>query len=351
MGRDHVPGKGLDWMASALFVDLPNFYSSLHRTKAACGRTLRDYFLGWLDLDILAQHLTEESCPVWVFHSGKRIGPSSYRVEGPYLNDYISRINRQRGVTARDVNIPGEQREPVTVICRECDKPTQAEWQSEKGIDASLSVHLFDTMQSWDTAYILSEDADFVPAVRSLRRQGKLVNAVGFSHPSPALVRECYEYVDLTSRFPLHDLAAFQALGANGLAHHWLCADVCSTNDATDNIVLYMERPRTRDSIKIVLSTRSNVDLASRYQRMEAFKERDGHTILRVDELHKMASLWLTKLSDHYPRRLVEKFCAALPELAVVDAASGPSLFAAVHEFNDCTKAYGLVGLSEVDSM
>ena len=136
---------------AALFVDLPNFYSHLLKSGIEEPRFLKEYFLYWLDFDLLAEALAKAFSGVWVFYSGQRIGPSDERIEGQYLNKYIDRINALRGVTARDANIPGEQREYLVLKCHKCGGEQTVEHRSEKGIDASLTVHLFDTMDSWDT--------------------------------------------------------------------------------------------------------------------------------------------------------------------------------------------------------
>lgn len=210
----------------ALFVDLSNFYSRLLKSGLGDERVLRDYFLDWLDFDRLALALTGDFSTVWIFYSGTKFGPSSNRVDGDYLKKYITRINSLRGVTARDVNIPGEQREPITSKCDGCGKENLAEWTSEKGIDSSLAVHLFDTMDSWDVAYLLSGDADFVPAVSSLRRRGKIVIGAGFSDASSALIRECYDFIDLSKQFLKEDLAAYEIFRKDGIIQKWFTDEV-----------------------------------------------------------------------------------------------------------------------------
>ncbi|MCL4264801.1 MAG: NYN domain-containing protein [Anaerolineae bacterium] len=216
----------------ALFVDLPNFYNGLLNSRVGEERSLRDYFLYWFDFDLLSQTLTREFSPVWLFYSGQRFGPSSNRIQGEYLNNFISRINSLRGVTARDVNIPGRQREPASFKCENCGHAGIAEWESEKGIDASLTTHLFDTMDTWDVAFLLSGDADFVPVVASLRRRGKIVIGAGFANPSSALVRECYDYIDLSTAFISDDFVAYEILKEGGLVGNWLTHEV-RTSDAT----------------------------------------------------------------------------------------------------------------------
>lgn len=212
--------------SQALFVDLPNFYSRLLDSDIDDPRLLRDYFLYWLDFDRLAERLTEEPSSVWVFYSGRKFGPQSNRIQDECLNKYIERINSLRGVTARDVDIEGRQREQAKYECDNCGHQGIAQWESEKGIDASLTVHLFDTMDSWDVAYLLSGDADFVPAVASLRRRGKIVTGAGFSDRSLALARECYDYVDLCGVFLKDDIFAYRVFSDKGVAQRWLNDEV-----------------------------------------------------------------------------------------------------------------------------
>lgn len=209
--------------SSALFVDLPNFYSELIRTGMISPKELREYFLHWFDFDRLAQFLTGETSNTWVFYSGGRLGPSDGRILDNDLTEFIKRSNARRGVTVRDVNIPGKQRESLNYKCPNCGhEELDVEWNSEKGIDASLIVHLFDTMDSWDAAYLVSGDADYVPAVASLRRRGKIVVGAGFPSVSPALVRECYDYIDLRDEFFGDDISAFMLCNPNGLLKKWM---------------------------------------------------------------------------------------------------------------------------------
>lgn len=228
------------FMRTAVFVDLPNFYSRLIKSGIGEPREMRDYFLQWLDLDLLSKWLTGQTCPTWVFYSGRRIGPSSERIEGQRLEEFIKRTNRLPSVTAYDVNIPGDQREPFTTKC-ECGKMVTGQWESEKGVDASLIVHLFDTADSWDEAILLSGDADFTPVVRSLRRRGKLVRGAGFAGASESLIREFYSFEDLSSSLVRNDFAAYLILGHQGLLDQWMAIEVPPTEVTSDRKVCTIE--------------------------------------------------------------------------------------------------------------
>jgi hypothetical protein len=123
--------------------------------------------------------------------------------------------------------------------------------ESEKGIDASLIVHLFDTSESWQTAYLLSGDADFAPAIASLRRRGKIVVGGGFSGASAVLMREFYHYQDLLP-FVTEDFAAYQIFKTGGVLERWLIDPIPATpeNIAKEKIKLYCHWQRREDQIE-----------------------------------------------------------------------------------------------------
>ncbi len=273
---------------AALFIDFPNFYSRLLKSGIEDPRYLRNYVLEWLDFDRLARSLTETYTGIWVFYSGERVGPSSERLSGDILRDYIRRINALEGVTARDVNIPGEQREAISYKCDKCGNEGRSEIISEKGIDSSLTVHLFDTMDSWDVAYLLTGDADFVPAVASLRRRGKIVVGVGFPDVSAALVRECYHYVNLQDVYLNEDLFSYTLCRTNGVLHQWLGSEVThdlrfgepekiglSSRLVTEDY--YASTPPRVHRRYIHLSYTGSIDLSTRQQMMtELMKKYPG---------------------------------------------------------------------------
>ena len=299
---------------AALFIDLPNFYSHLLRSELEEPDVLRDYFLYWLDFDRLARQLTGESSPVWAFYSGRKLGPSEGRISGEHLQEYTERVNNLEGVTAYDVDIEGSQREHARYKCEKCKHEGQAQWESEKGIDASLTVHLFDTVDSWDVAYLLSGDADFVPAVRSLRRRGKIVAGAGFSGRSSALVRECYHYVDLSAVFLKDDLLGYQLFRQGGVGHFWLREAVRSAPDvvagsaparlmvnwrwrakdapSSPSGALARQRGSAEDYCLVVLKASGPIDLADRHEMASALCASYAENVMKVDVIG--AEYWLT---------------------------------------------------------
>lgn len=331
-----VPSKERGKMkAHALFVDLPNFYSHLLRSGIDDPQLLRDYFCHWLDFDRVATKLTGESSPVWVFYSGKRLGPSSCRVDGKCLGGYVERINSLPGVTAYDVNIEGRQREPMSYKCQKCGHEGLAQWESEKGIDASLTVHLFDTMDTWDVAYILSADADFVPTVRSLRRRGKLLVGAGFSERSSALVRECYEYVDLSRIFLKEDVAAYEIFKEGGISERCLTDEVVPTPDDTDtsrsvrlivrweavradviagqgNLLSIDEVSETGPYYLVSLVISPPIELSNRHALIQDLQTRFQRHVRKMDPAKGQYQLVVSPLGWDGVRRRLEAFAASV---------------------------------------
>lgn len=285
-----------------LFVDLPNFYSSLLRSKVENPKLLMDYFLHWLDFDRLAGKLTGEFASVWIFY-GKRFGPRTERVHEKILENYISRINSLQGVTAWDVDIRGTQREHSFYTCEKCSHHGRAEVASEKGVDASLIVRLFDTMDSWKVAYLLSGDADFVPAVEALRRRGKNVTGAGFPKATaPALIRECYNYLDLYELFIKEDFIAYQMFRDEGIIWQWLNSEIKASGGSFDPITLSFSWQFGYNnssfsghgrSCAVYLMANGPIDLSSRHELIEAFHSKYPDHVAEIN-LHRRSYILLT---------------------------------------------------------
>ena len=323
----------------ALFVDLPNFYSHLLESSVDEPRLLRDYFLYWFDFDRLSERLTNEFSSVWVFYSGRKFGPRSNRIEDQYLDEYIDRINSLRGVTARDVNIEGKQREKATYQCDECGHEGVAQWESEKGIDASLTVHLFDTADTWDVAYLLSGDADFVPVVTSLRRQGKIVVGAGFPNRSIALVRECYDYLDLVNLFLREDIFAYRIFTENGFARKWLTDDVQpQSNDGA--VELTFEWQFDTDEVVIYLTAKGNIDLENRLKQIGYLRNIFPDSVGEWNSLQRMFRLTISNTAWSGVKRRIEKLISSLHGLEKYEALRSGVGFKAKYEFNIETQKY-----------
>ena len=75
----------------------------------------------------------------------------------------------------------------------------------EKGVDVALVTDMLKLAYSdaYDTAILISGDADFVEAVRAVQERGKKVEVVMFSHVvSPELKRVADAFIELGNLFP-----------------------------------------------------------------------------------------------------------------------------------------------------
>jgi uncharacterized LabA/DUF88 family protein len=349
----------------ALFIDLPNFTSGLLRSGIVDAESLREYFLYWLDFDRLARKLTGKFSAVWVFYSGRRVGPKPYRIQDE-LGEYIERINSLKGVTARDVDIPGKQREHATYQCENCGhEGTTGQWETEKGIDASLTVHLFDTMDTWDIAYLLSGDADFVPAVASLRRRGKIVVGAGFSDTSSALVRECYDYVDLCDIFLKEDVAAFEIFKTDGIVRNWLTEEVQLKYSGheqnpvkltfewqsphrmiSDRVASLQSMDEISDNdrcYRIYLLADGPIDLSSRHQQIEYFEAKFPRQVSEKDLARGKYQLIICPLAWNGVQRRLESFASSLEATEVYEARVPGKGYTAKYRYNSSTGRYEMM--------
>jgi hypothetical protein len=138
------------------------------------------------------------------------MGRGAARLSPEELREFVKRQNRITGISAIPVDIPGDQGESFKFTCSECGVDNEAQTLSEKGIDSTLITHLFDTMEHWRTATIVSQDVDYCPAVRALRKRGKLVYGAGFiKRAGEALITECFGYKDLMSEYIQGDMSLF----------------------------------------------------------------------------------------------------------------------------------------------
>lgn len=336
---------------AALFVDLPNFYSRLLKSGIEEPRFLRDYFLYWLDYDLLAKSLADVFSGIWVFYSGERLGPSDERIADQYLKDYIHRINNLEGVTARDVNIPNEQREPIRYKCDKCGHEGNATSVSEKGVDTSLIVHLFDTMNSWDTAFLLSGDADFVPAVASLRRMGKIVIGVGFSDASPALMRECYNYINIREVYLEHDVLIYSIFKLKGIAQQWLTDEIQPANATVPEPAIRMSISWMQSGFGEPITYRTGifatrgVNLANRNPLLMALRQRFPKQKIVTGATGESCEFHLSQAGFDSMKRRLELLHSAIPESRLIDSSKSNESLAVgkldvEYQFDEETKRY-----------
>jgi hypothetical protein len=169
----------------------------------------RSYFRNWLDIDRLVGATLGPDLRVdpirdlgtVILHSRKGIGAkdSDYSIHGDDVISFWGRQGANPCTATMLVDIPG------------------ARAGAEKGIDTSIVVYLFETLERWDAAVLFSNDADFVPAVWSLRRRGKRVYCA--SHLDDAttpLVQACQTFLPWSVPFMLADVWLFEALRPGG---------------------------------------------------------------------------------------------------------------------------------------
>jgi len=198
---------------SMVLIDLSNFFNGLVAESSADPGLTKAYFMNWLDLELMASAINPEpsaSMGTWIFYSNRAMGRGPARLSPKEVAEFTKRHNRISGISAIDVGIPGEQGESFRFTCSKCGAENETQTQSEKGIDSSLITHLFDTMDHWKTATIVSQDADYVPTVRALRKRGKLIYGAGFiKRAAEPLITECFEYKDVMREYVQDDMTLF----------------------------------------------------------------------------------------------------------------------------------------------
>lgn len=209
-----------------ILVDLPNFYNVLARQFIANDEPdkVHDYFLKWLEMDILSESINQNCgtnenplTGTYLYYSKRAMGPNKARIRPEELSKFAERTNRESGVTVYEVDVPGEQSESFEFECIKCGQENTAQTTSEKGIDTTIITHLFETMDNWQIATILSHDADYYPAIKALRKMGKYVYAAGkLDGSSKVLVRECHSFIDVFENYLNTDIALFKAFMPNG---------------------------------------------------------------------------------------------------------------------------------------
>lgn len=209
-------------MTLLVLVDGPNLYNDVGRLlspfmeKRSLGADRSaQYYGAWFDVDrLVAATLHPAHEPnSWqdmgtvIFHSRKGVGApkSPYSIQGDAVLDFWARQGSNPGTSTVLVDIPGSRQ------------------GSEKGIDTSIVVYLFETAERWDRAILFTNDSDFVPAVWALRRRGKRVYCASHSEDlSSPLVQACQHFLPLSPEFLLSDLALFEVLLPNSVLDQFL---------------------------------------------------------------------------------------------------------------------------------
>jgi len=89
-------------------------------------------------------------------------------------------------------------------ICPKCGYQYTVTYQTEKGVDVFLAVDMLSCAfdNQYDTAILVSQDGDFVPVVKEVRRLRKSVENAEFTHRLPSyLSKQCSHTIELTEEF------------------------------------------------------------------------------------------------------------------------------------------------------
>ncbi len=105
-----------------------------------------------------------------------------------------------RKITYLELRLGNLRKRDKRFICNNCNKENIIKYRVEKGVDVRLAVDLlqyaFD--DQYDTAILITEDGDFVPAVQEVKRLGKKVENAHFKESY--LSKNCDRYILLTSQ-------------------------------------------------------------------------------------------------------------------------------------------------------
>lgn len=225
-------------MSTLFVVDGPNLYNRVsehlvREKRSALGDDVnRAYFREWFDVDRLVLATVGglgrdpwKNLGVVVFRSNKAMGAHTARIDQKDLLDYWTRQGTNPNTSVMVVDIPGGPRGRKKKKNVEADEAVDVppdedddDRGGEKGVDMSMAVYLFETIDSWDTAVLFTDDTDFVPAVWSLRRKGKRVHCVARDkdRTSPLAVA-CQDFKPLSLSFLELDRRLFELLQPGGL--------------------------------------------------------------------------------------------------------------------------------------
>jgi uncharacterized LabA/DUF88 family protein len=85
----------------------------------------------------------------------------------------------------------------LITICPHCNIPVKG--TVEKGVDVSIATDMFQLAvdDTYDVGIIISNDADFVPAVKFLDKRSKKIVHAGFGHQGEELAGACWAHISL----------------------------------------------------------------------------------------------------------------------------------------------------------
>jgi uncharacterized LabA/DUF88 family protein len=98
--------------------------------------------------------------------------------------------------SAKPIKCSNEGCRKAIISCPHCGKEVIR--TVEKGIDTSIAIELFHFALDnvYDTAILISDDQDFVPAVEYIQRRGNKIFHAGFKNRAFTLKKACWAHID-----------------------------------------------------------------------------------------------------------------------------------------------------------
>ena len=103
---------------------------------------------------------------------------------------------------AKQIKCSNEGCRKKIIQCPHCNKELIR--TVEKGVDTSIAIELFHYALDnvYDTAILISGDADFVPAIEYIQRRGNHIIHAGFKDQAFEVKKACWDHIDFEDIMP-----------------------------------------------------------------------------------------------------------------------------------------------------
>jgi len=141
-------------------------------------------------------------------HVYASINPSSPKDRG--LHSFLQRMQLFPGYKviikerkpAKKIKCTNESCHKEIILCPHCSSKIVR--TVEKGVDTSIAIELFHYALDniYNTAILISNDEDFVPAIEFIQRRGNKIIHAGFKNEGIAVKQACWSHIDLEDIMP-----------------------------------------------------------------------------------------------------------------------------------------------------
>lgn len=141
-------------------------------------------------------------------HVYASINPRSPKDRG--LRSFLQIMNMFPGYTvvvkerkpAKQIRCSHEGCREEIINCPHCGKELIR--TVEKGVDTSIAIELFHYALDnvYDKAILVSDDADFVPAIEYIQRRGNHIIHAGFKNQAFEIKKACWDHINLEDIMP-----------------------------------------------------------------------------------------------------------------------------------------------------